>query len=154
MTAVAIRTVVNVPRHAVVVGIRLRFLVAVRARKHQIVARIRMAARAHTVGVAVIHGEPRVIERGSQPAGRVMARRAGCRKAGRNMVRAGRAVVVGLVTRIAIGWNRRVVIVDVALRARHLGMKASQGKGRVVVIETRRNPSRRVMAHIALLWEP
>ena len=55
---------------------------------------------------------------------------------------------------IAVGWNRSVVVVDVAARASHGRMEPGQRKNRVVVVKGRRGPGRCGVAQLALQREP
>ena len=57
--------------------------------------------------------------------------------------------VIRLVTAIARSRKRGVVIVDMALRARHVDMRSRQRERRIVVIERRLRPGNRVMARFA-----
>jgi len=68
MALVAIHAVVHVTTHVAMITIGVRLGVAVRALEDAVVGRIRVTGRAHAVCVAVVHGEPRVIESGSQPS--------------------------------------------------------------------------------------
>jgi len=115
---VAIHAVVNIPTHIGVMEVgSVVVAVATRALEDRVVVRIRMAGRANSVGVAVVHIEPCVIEDGAGPGGRRMARGAGRGEAGRLMVRIRCAVIVGLVASHARGRQRCVVVVDVAHHA-------------------------------------
>ena len=67
MTLVTVRTVVDIPGHALVVLVGRSLGMATSAREHRKIRRIRVARRAHAVGAAVIRGEPGVVEGGSQP---------------------------------------------------------------------------------------
>ena len=69
------------------------------------------------------------------------------------MVRIGRALIIGLVTRIAICRDCRVVVVYVAARTSHCRVLAGEGEGRIVVVERRGYPRGRVMTHLTLLGE-
>ncbi len=82
-----------------------------------------------------------------------MAGLAGCRETGGRMVRIGRGLVIRLVAGIAVGRNRCVVIVHVAIGASHGGVGPGEREGGVVVIERRRLPGGGVMAELALLRE-
>jgi len=75
-------------------------------------------------------------------------------EAGARMVRIGRGLVIGLVTGEAVGRDRGVVVIHVATGAGHGSVFAGQRKCSGAVIERRRNPGRRVVAHVALLREP
>jgi hypothetical protein len=82
VAAVAISAVVDVSVHSAVIGISLRFLMAVGTRKHKIIAGIGVARRANAIGSAMIGWEPGVIKGRSQPTGGVVASGAGCWEAG------------------------------------------------------------------------
>lgn len=86
---------------------------------------------------ARVNGEPGVAKGCPSPGRCGMARLAGGREEGSNMVRAGGTGVLRLVTRIAIRRCGREVPMDVAVRAGHGGMNPGQGKGRVVMVERR-----------------
>ena len=86
---------------------------------------------------ARVDGEPDVVKGCPSPGRCGMARLAGGREKGSNMVRTGGTGVLRLVTRIAIRRCGREVRMDVAVRAGHGGMNAGQGKGRVVMVERR-----------------
>jgi hypothetical protein len=154
MAGVAIHTVVNIASHSLVILIDVRLEVAIRALKDGVVVGIGVAGGTHARRPAVIRVEPGVVEGGAQPARGAMAGRAGSGEAGRNVVRIRGALIIDFVTRVAIGGNRRVVVVHVAVGTRHAGVSAGQRKWRVVVIERCRYPSRRVVADVALLGNP
>lgn len=82
VTAVAISAVVNVSADTAVIGISLRFLMAVGTGKDKIIAGIGMARRANATGSAMIGWEPGVIEGCSQPTAGGVARGAGGWEAG------------------------------------------------------------------------
>lgn len=103
MTAVAIHAVVHVPADPLVFVIGLIFRVAVRALENAVVAWIRMANGAHSVRMAVVGVEPRVIEGRAQPAGGAMARRAGRREPRRDVVWIRRAAVIFRMAAVAVG---------------------------------------------------
>lgn len=119
MAVITIDAVVNVAIHALVVLIGLRLLVTVGASEHREIVRVRVARRAHTIGSAVIRREPRVIEGRIQPVRCAVARITRRREPGCLVVRVGCAVVVIDVARVAVGRQRRVVVVHVAHRAGH-----------------------------------
>ena len=100
-----------------------------------------MAGRARDpnslVMCARVDGEPGMVKGGPSPGRGGMARLAGGREEGSNMVRAGGTGELRLVTRIAIRRCGRKVPMEVAVRAGHGGMNAGQGKGRAVVVEAR-----------------
>jgi len=112
-----------------------------------------MASGANSSCIAVIGWEPGVVEGGARPCRRGVAGLAGGREPGSRVVRIRSGLVVALVTGEAVCWNRRVIVVHVATGASHCRVFSSQGKWRVVVIERRGDPRRRVVAHIALLRE-
>ena len=157
VTLIAIDAVVDIARNVVVVEVvRVVAAMASRALEHRVVIRIRMAGRAHTVGVAVAGRERRVlgvIERSTRPCGCVVASLAGGREELRLRLVSGvgRVVVVGLVAANARGRQRRVIVVNVAIGAdpRRNGVRASKGEGRVVVIERGIRPAGRVVAEFA-----
>src|SRR5437016_3052468 len=126
---------------------------ASRALEHGIVTRVSVADTTDAVGATVIQREPGVIERRSRPCRRRVARLTGRREPGSLMVRACRGGILRLVTRIAIHRNGRVVVVYVAIGARHGRVCTRQWERRVVVVERGRYPRGRVVANIALLWE-
>jgi len=154
VTLVAVDAVVHVSTDARVTEIR-RVIVpmAPRALEHRIVIRIGVAGGTDAVGAAVIQREVRVIEGRPCPCRGRMARRAGRREPGRLVVRIRRGGILRLVTRIAIHRNRRVVVVHVAIGARHGRVCTRQWERCVVVVERGRYPRGRVVANIALLWE-
>jgi len=112
-----------------------------------------MAGGAHPIRPAMVHREPGVIEGCAQPSGRRVTGCARGRKSGRHVIRTVGRLIVGLVTAEAIRRHGGVVIVDVAARARHRGMRPGQRETGVVVIETRWTPRGGVVAHVTLLRE-
>ena len=153
MALVAVHAVVDIARHSRVIGVRLRRCVAVRALENRVVVRIRVASGANAVGVSVVHWEPRVIERCAEPVRRnprCMARCAGCREAGRSMIRIRRPVVIGGMAGVAIRRRSRKYAVDVAQITRHCRVWPLQWKRRVVVIERCIEPRRGRVAHGAI----
>ncbi len=112
-----------------------------------------MASGANSSRVAVIGWEPGVVERRTSPRCGGVAGLAGRRETGCRVIRIGSGLVVGLMTREAIGRNRSVVVVHVATGAGHRRVLAGQGECSVAVIERRRDPGRGVVAHFALLRE-
>jgi len=65
------------------------------------------------------------------------------RRSVRRVLRAG---VIGLMAAVARGWKRGVVVVHVALRTLHRGVRASQREGRLVVIKRGQRPRCGVVA--------
>jgi hypothetical protein len=105
----------------------------------------------------MVHGEIRMVKCRTRPRRRGVARGtvrrrkcgSGC---GVIWIRCG-VVVFGVAT-VAIGRQRRVVIIYVAARARYRGgMKTGQWENSRVVIKRRSGPCRRVMAEFARLRE-
>lgn len=150
---VAVGAVVDVSVHAPVFGVGLRLRMTVRTGEDGVVIRVGMATCAYPIGSAVIHRKIGMVERRIGPGRRVVTSRAGRRESRRLMVRIGGAVVVSLMAAIAIGGQRRVVVVHVAVGAGHRGMCPGQRERRVVVIERRIGPRGRAVAHIARCWE-
>lgn len=157
MALVAIGAVVNVPRHVVVLEVVcVVTAVASGALEDGVVIRTGVACRADTVRIAMGHRELRVlrmVERRPGPRRRVVARLARGREELRlrRVSRIRRVVVVGLVAADTGRGQRRVVVVDVTIGAHTRGnrVRTGQGKGSVVVIESRIGPDRRVVAHFA-----
>ena len=155
---VAVHAVVHVAVHLRVVEVvRIIPAVAASALEDGVIVRIRMARRAHAIGIAVIDGEARVlrvIERRRSPASGRMARRALRRREERRLRRVSRIRCVGvqrLVTADARQRERRVVIVHMAVRAssRRHRVQSRQREWRVVVIERRIRPQDGVVAEFA-----
>ena len=153
VAAVAIHAVVHVPADALVLVIGLIFRVAIRALKDAVIAWIGVADGAHSIRSAVVGVEPGVIEGRAQPTAGAMARGTGCRKTCRNVIRIRRAAIVLRMAAVAVGRQRRVVVVYVATGAGRARVRAGQRETRVVVIERRLRPGGRVVADVALLGE-
>jgi len=156
MALVTIDAVVDVAFHASVLSVRGGFRVAVGALEHGVVIRIRMASCANAVGIAMVDWESRVlrvIESRTRPGGSVMARRAGGREELRLRCVAwiGGVVVVGLMAADTSRGQRRVVGVDMAVRAhtRRHNVRTGKGKSCVVVIEGGVCPDSGVVAEFA-----
>ena len=66
MALVAVRAVVYIATHALVMLVRRRLGVANRTRKHRVVARIRVAIATDSC-IAMVLREPRVIKRCARP---------------------------------------------------------------------------------------
>ena len=126
------------------------------ARKDGVVVRTNVARGAHVIRIAVIRRELRVlrvIESRPHPRGRVVAGRArGWEELRLRLVaRVRRVVVVRLMAANARDGQRRVIVVDVAVRAnpwRHQ-MRARQRECGVVVVEGGVRPHRGVVAQFA-----
>ena len=159
MAVITVSAVVDVPVHIWVMEIgRVIAAMAIGALEDGIIIRVGVARRAHTVGVAVIDREIRVlrvVERGAGPSRRGMARRArGWEELRlRRVAWIGRVVVIGLMATDAGNWQRRVVAVDVAERTGRGRMRAGQRECGVVVVERGIGPRGRVMAKFAGLRE-
>ena len=69
------------------------------------------------------------------------------------MVWIGCALVIGFVTRIAIGGHGRVVVIHVAIRARCCSVRSGQWERSVVVVEGGLGPGGRAVTQLALLRE-
>lgn len=155
MALVAVHAVVHVALHALVVRIGLGFGVAVRTSKHRIVVGVRVAGRAHAVGVAMVQREPGVIELAVRPLDGVMAGGAGGRETSGNMVRVGGVLIIGLVATVAVGGQVAVVVVDVAIGAgaRRHSVRPGEREARLAVVEVGVSPLDGVVADFAGLGE-
>ena len=144
MALIAIYAVVHITANVRVTEIRrIPASVALRALEYQVVRGIDMARSAHAVGVPVIQGEIGMIECRAGPGCRRVAGCTRCRESGCRMGRIRCGVVRCRVATIAIGWQRRVIVVHVAHRTgnRRRGVKASQWENGRVVVEHRAEPS-------------
>ena len=90
-----------------------------------------------------------MIESRSAPTRCVVARQTGCRESCSDMRGAIRIVVVRFVASVAVGRQRRVVVMYVARAASHAHVRAGQRKGRLAVIECCRLPRPRVVTNSA-----
>jgi len=147
---IAIHAVPDIAAHAAVLGIGCRLGVANGALENRVVGRIRMASGANAVGASMVHREIRVVKGRAGPcrgrvAGAAIRRRK--RGSGRGVIWVGRRVVVRGVATITIRRQCRVVVVDVAARARdRRGVKSGQREGGGVVIERGAGPGRGCVA--------
>ncbi len=137
MALITVVAVVNVPADALMVRIGLALGVAVRAREHQVIGRVRVAGGTHAIGSAVIGREPGVVEHRAKPGTGVVASLACGREPGGDVIGIVRSLVIRLMAAIASGRQRGVVVVHVALRAGDGYVEASQRKCCQVVIERR-----------------
>ena len=153
MALIAVHAVIYVPTHAAMSAIGIRFGVAIGALEHAVVRGIRVARGTDTVRIAMIHWEPCVVESSSQPARSRMTGSACGWEACRNVVWTARSLVLRFVTAVAIRGDRCVVVIYVAVRAGHRSMGPGQRETRIVVVEGRGSPGRRVVAHLTLLRE-
>ena len=87
-----------------------------------------------------------VIERGRHPGCGVVAGVAGLRKPLLRVIRIVRVLVILQVARDASLYGQVVIVVDVALRAGHRGVRPGQRKPDRIVIESSRNPRGRGVA--------
>lgn len=157
MALIAINTVVDIPADIRVVEIgRVIVAMATGALEDGVVVRINMARGAHVIRIAVSGWELRVlrvIKRGPGPRRRVVAGRArGWEELRLRFVAwVRRVVVVRLMAANAGDGQRRVIVVDVAVRAnpwRHK-VRARQGECGVVVVEGGVRPDCGVVAQFA-----
>ena len=150
MTLVTIHAVVDISPDVGVTEIRgVVIAVATRALEHRVVARVRMAGCADSVRVAMVGREVRVIECCPRPCRRGVTGSARRRESGGRVIRVSRSVVIGLVAAYARRWQRRVVVIHVAVRTGHGGVRARQRESRRVVIEGRAGPVCRAVANVA-----
>lgn len=154
MTAVAIHAVVHIAADTLVLVVGLIFRVAIRALEDAVVAWIGMADGAHSIRSAVVGVEPCVIEGRAQPAAGGMASCAARRETCRDVVWIRRSAVILRMAAVAIGRQRRVVVIHVAAGTGHVSVRAGQREAGVVVIERRLGPRGGVVANVALLREP
>ena len=153
MALVTIHAVVHISADVRVMEIvRVPAPMATRALENRVVARIRVAGGTNAVSVAVIHWEPSVVKRGSEPARSRVASRASGRENGwrRFMDGIGGAIVIRRVAAVASGRQRGVIVVHMAHGAGHEGrrvsVKARQREGGRVVIELTVGPRDHVVA--------
>ena len=152
MALIAIRTVVDIALHTLMLLVGLPLGMANRAREDRVVRWVRVAVAAG-VGAAVLHGEPGVIEGGVQPRLRVMAGLASRGEAYRFVIWVCGVVVVLLVARIAIRGKVLIVVVHMALVAWHAYVSAGERPSVRTVVEFPVGPRHRVMTHLAGLRE-
>lgn len=158
MALVAIDAVVDITRHLVVLEIvGVISSMTAGALEDGVVVRVDVARRADIPGSAVAGGELRVlrvIEGGAGPGCGVVATLAGRgeKLRLRGVAGIGGVVVVGLMATDAGRRQRRVIVVHMAIGTlpRRYGMRPSEGKGCVVVIEGRVGPDGRIVAKFAL----
>ena len=103
VAVVTIHAVVDISADALVILIGLCLGVTVRAGKDRVVVRVGVACGTHAVGVAVVGGEPRVVEYRTRPGRRAVTGVAGRGEARRSMVRIRCAGIVGCVAGVAKG---------------------------------------------------
>ena len=150
MARIAINTVIDIAAHVRVLEIRCIVVpVASRALKNREIAGVGVTRRTNCLGVAVGHGEIRVIERRSGPRRGGVAVLATRRESRRRMARIVRTLIIGYVAAVAIGWEARIVVVHVATGAGNRCVRAGKREGRVVVVEGGLGPDDGVVARIA-----
>jgi len=154
---ITINAVVDIPADIRVAEVgRVIAAMATGALEDGVVVRINVASGAHVIRIAVSRRESRVlcvIERGPGPRCRVVTGRARGREVERLRLVAGvrRVVVVRLMAAHARDGQRRVIVVDVAVRTdpwRHQ-VRARQRECGVVVVEGGVRPHRGVVAQFA-----
>lgn len=149
VTLVAIDAVVDVAIHALVILVGLRLLVTTRALEHRIVVRVGVTGGTHSIGAAMIGREVSVIKGCTSPGSGRVARLASGRETSGNVIRIGRAVVIGRVTAVTGSRQGRVVVVHVATGACHGRVRTRQRECGVVVIEAGIGPRGGAVAHVA-----
>ena len=137
-------------------GVRLRLRMAVSAGEDRVVVGIRVAVGADSVGVAMVHWEPGVIELSVRPLDGVVAGGASGREVRGCVIRIVRVQVVRFVAAVAVRRQVLVVVVDVAIRAgsRRHDVRTREREAGLAVIEVGIRPFDRVMAELAGLREP
>jgi len=149
---IAVHAVIDIPTYVRVMEIgRVAASMASCALKNGVVTRIGVAGRAHSIGAAVAHGPPSVIERSSRPSRGGVA---GCtsrrehRRRGR-MDRTVRRQVIRFMAAVTVSWQRRVVVVHMTIGAGHLRVESGQRKRCCVVVERAVRPQSGVVAYLA-----
>ena len=115
MAAIAIRTVPNIIPNSTVLGICLRFRMAIRADKHRVVRGVGVTVSA--LRVLVWQPEPGVIEGRSGPSCSVMAGLACSGKLCSQMTWICRPLIVRLMAGVTVSRRRSKISVNVAARA-------------------------------------
>jgi len=143
-------------RHMIGVGSSGEILlvagIAIRGRAHENVVDVALSAGHRLVRARQRERRLIVIENSTIPISGVVAYGTVGREIRRSVIRIGGPVKVFLVARVALGGNRLVVAVDMALHAGYRGMRPGQGEHRRV-IEGRRFPCRRGVAESAIRRE-
>lgn len=162
MALVTVDAVVHIPVHVIVVEVSgVVAAVAARALEYGVVAGIDVARGAHAVGVAMVDRELRVlrmVKRRARPGSGVVTGLTGSgeKLRLRGVAGIGCVVVIRLMATDACQWQRRVVAVDMAVRAhtRRHHVRTSQRERGVVVIERRVGPDDGIVAEFAGSREP
>jgi hypothetical protein len=135
MALVAIRAVVNVVAHTVMIRIGLALGMATRASKYGVVGWVGVTGGAHAIGSAMVRRKPGVIEGRPLPRSGGVTGLAGRGEVRRRMVRIGRGLIVSFVAGIAVRRDRGVVVVYVTTGASDRGVLARKRERRIVVVE-------------------
>lgn len=115
--------------------------------RHGCVVVIGVALRAGQSGMCAGQRKHRcVIECGRSPVSGRVAQSAICREAGRHVSGVRGPGKIRLVAAVAGRWQRCIVVIGMATRARNSRMCAGQRESRVVMVKGRRRPGRSVMA--------
>ena len=153
MTLVTVDAVVDVSpiSRMASIGRGLGVARAIRARKNRVIVCIRVASGAHAVGVAVVNVPPAVGKSGTGPRSGVVASSAGRGENGRRSLMDGirGAVVSGGVAAVAVGGQRGVVVVDVAVRAWNLEVETRERKRSRGVVKRPVGPQSCIVAELA-----
>lgn len=126
------------------------------AAKRRVVARVGVAVRTGCPLACVcarINWEPGMVELCPGPRRGVMASLAGSGERGRHVVRACRPRVLRFVAGVAIRRRTCIAPAHMAVRTCDRGMRSRQWEHRLTVIENRRHPRCRVVAHLAIRGE-
>ena len=151
MALVTVHAVIDITLHARMPRVCGRLRVAVRALKNGVVTRIGVAGGTNAVSVAVVHREPGMVKRRAGPShGGVTGGAGCCEYRGRRRVhRIGGGEIVGFMAAVAVGRQRRVVVVHMTAGAGHRRVRAGQRKCCGVVIECPVGPQCGVVAELA-----
>jgi hypothetical protein len=93
--------------------------------------------------------EPRVVEHGSEPARSCVTCRTGGREPNGDVVRIRGGVVIRFVAAVAVGRQRGVVAIHMAVGTWNRGVSPSERKSRGVVIKLSVGPKSSVVAKLA-----
>jgi len=155
MAAIAVDGVVYVPLNLfmVIVGGGLGMTTTGHARKHRVVAGVRVASCAGHLVIARRNGEPGVVERGARPLRRVVTGFTSSRETGGNMIRIGCRLVFGGVAGITQRGSAFIDAVDMAGRACRRSVFASERESGCVVVKSRTRPLGSAVASLTGLRE-
>ena len=109
MATVAVDAVVDIVAHTIMFIVHLRLQMAAGTCEYLVITRVVVACGADTVGLAVRHGEPSVVECGPGPIndGWEMTAEAGLGEPGGKVIGICSGAVFGRVTRVAVGGRTR-----------------------------------------------